>query len=303
MRPDDDARRGAIHDTGYRRYEGARRPASQRFWVIARTMFVMGWRMKWGVKAPVILTALSVLGASTMIIILGHEIVDRFRRMGADVPGADWVLYGSISWFVLPAFLLALSAVASQSAEDFRRGAFQFYFSRPIGPGDYLLGKVVGSVLLVGMSMFLGPTIVALVRLTLARSAGELVSLLPLVGMAMAIGLVGTLGVALPALACGALMQKRRAAQIMYVAIFFLLGVMATVLAHTTDTPWLLLLSLSETIETIARELVGIPVKAGEPQPPVWAAVGGLLAWSFLSLWIVHHRITRTEASGLGESA
>ena len=97
--------------------------------------------------------------------------------------------------------LLAVTVGCSAVADDLTRGAFQFYFARPLRPGDYLRGKLLGVGLIIALPMLLGPFILTLVRLFLVEDVADMLPLLPMVPKALLAGLYGTASIVMPSVA------------------------------------------------------------------------------------------------------
>ena len=72
--------RGAIHDLGYKRYLGSRRPPSTRWRVIMRHQLAMGWRTWWRFKAPLSLAVITTFIAGGFIYFATNKI---FKTMGS----------------------------------------------------------------------------------------------------------------------------------------------------------------------------------------------------------------------------
>ena len=150
-----------IHDLGYTRYTGPRRPPAQRFRVIARNVFAIGWRSRWGVKLPLVLAVGTTVAASVAMYFLRSELADVVRMRGAPLPRAEQIIFIASMFFEVSAFIIALAVGCRVVADDLRLGAFQFYFARALRPRDYVVGKLGGLALLIGIPMLGGPTLPA----------------------------------------------------------------------------------------------------------------------------------------------
>ena len=66
-----DARKAAIHDLGYQRYVGTRKPQRTRYQVIVRNLVGMSWQGWWRYKMPLAIAASVTIG-------IGNEVdIDR----------------------------------------------------------------------------------------------------------------------------------------------------------------------------------------------------------------------------------
>jgi len=65
----------AIHDLGYEPYRGPKTPHAGRFWVIARNVFSVAWRSKWGVRLPLFATVGTVIAASVILYVVRYSLM------------------------------------------------------------------------------------------------------------------------------------------------------------------------------------------------------------------------------------
>jgi ABC-type transport system involved in multi-copper enzyme maturation permease subunit len=90
---------------------------------------------------------------------LPRDAVRMFSRVLAPYGYGDGIYFELISIEIFFVVILMMVTGAGQIAEDFRTGALQIYFSRPIDQAQYLLGKL-GAVVLYGLTVTLAPCIV-----------------------------------------------------------------------------------------------------------------------------------------------
>jgi hypothetical protein len=300
---------GAIYTLGYERYQGPRRDRGTRFWIIARNVLRQAWKSTWGVKAPLVIAAMVVVGASVAMWVLRHEIVDMARQAAAEggvpipIPGVEAALYMSVNGFAFLAFVLTTTVGCRAIADDLRMGSFQFYFSRPLRVSDYVLGKLAGVLFVVGLPMFGGPVILALVRLLFARGAADAWAHADVVPRAMAVGVVGTLSYAILGLALGALIQRRIWAQAGFAIYYLVLANTIELAAFRTGEPWLALGSIDSNLTSLGVALFEAPTPPQTVLPPAWAAAVFTASLVGLGLWAIAWRIRHAETAALGGSA
>lgn len=292
------AAKGAIHDLGYEPYRGPRRSVAQRFRVIARNVVAVAWRSRWGVKMPLLATLGGILVACAVMYISRNLLEPALQARGMPIAKAQAVMFYSTLFFGFPGFILALVVGGTTIADDLKTSAFQFYFARPIRPKDYVLGKLVGIALLVGIPTLAAPIILALFRLLLADSWNAFakdLALLPRVGAA---GLAAVLGYSLPAAAFGALVKKRQLAQALFAIYFLVIGGLADGLSIVLKLPLLKLVTIDDNLANIAQALYGIDART--QMPPAWASALAIATLGGMSVAIVYARIRRVETAGLG---
>jgi ABC-2 type transport system permease protein len=288
----------AIHDLGYEPYRGPKTPHHGRFWVIARNVFAVAWRSKWGVRLPLFATVGTVISATVFLYVVRYSLTQLVgtRGLGA-LLRAEMILFGALRFFELSAFVLATMAGTAAIANDLRMGSFQFYFSRPVRRLDYVFGKLFGLTLLIGIPLFLGPVVVSIMIVLMAWSnAGQVIHLVP---ETMAYGLYATLAYVIPAAGLGALVQKRQAAQALYAIYVMLLSTAAVGLSVPLRFSWLRLLSVNHDLDTFGRWLYVIAPTDNDP--PVWAALTALAVIISAGLAMIWARVSRAETAGLGQ--
>jgi ABC-2 type transport system permease protein len=290
---------GAIHDLGYAPYTGPRTPPSRRFWVIAENEVAVAWRQKWAVKVPLFFTAAFTLVALVSMYLLRNELAEVMRHGGVPLPRPDEIIFTMVILvYSFLGFLLAMAVACPSIADDLRLGAFQFYFSRPIRPRDYVFGKLLGLFAIVGLPLFAGPVLLALFRVLLSGSLEQAVAAAGVVLRAVALGLLATAAVLLPAVATGALARRRAMAQALYAVYYLLVGGIATSLSSTLDFPWVRLIATNADLATLGRALFGI---VPEPHdPPAWAAAAAIGVIGGACAYLVMSRVKRAETAGLG---
>lgn len=290
---------GTIHDLGYEPYRGPRLAQTRRFWIIARNVIAVAWRGKWGVKAPVLLSVMVVMAATAIMwVARAAQRLSHLTSGGAQVLRVDAVVFQSFNFYGFLGFLLATTVGCATVADDLKMGAFQFYFSRPIRPRDYVAGKVAGLALVVGIPMFGVPVALAILRLLLAEDLAEAGRVWMIVPRAAALGLVGTAAYVLPAAGMGALMQKRAPAQALFAVYYLVVGSLAKGMAMGLRAPQLRLLALDDNIRNVGSALFGIDRPGGAP--PVWQSVAATAALGLAGWVILWRRVRRAETSGLG---
>jgi ABC-2 type transport system permease protein len=286
------AKVGTIHDQGYQRYTGERLPQSRRFLVIARNVLAVAWKSRWGVKLPLL------LGVITLVITAGIMVF--IAKLSGRAPGLkpDSFLYSSARYFEIWGFILAATTATTAIADDLRPGPYQFYFARPLRNRDYVIGKLLGLCLLVGLVMFVGPVVLAFLRVCVSDDFGQAMGNLHLILRAAALGVVGTIVLVVPAAGLGAILRHRRAAQAGYPVYYMVVTLMLVGVSHATEHWEILGLSTRASIMTIGRWLFGA---APESQlPPPWAAWAGVALFTALGYAAIRYRIRSAERAGMG---
>jgi hypothetical protein len=286
---------GAIRDRGYQPYVGGYTPESGRWALIAGRMLKLTMPQWW-----VILLLVGVL-----LRLLGEAIWMwlKTKIAGAvppgtplgDIPNVDSSILAILngSGTLLIAFVLALFVGGAAIADDARAGAFQFYFARSVTKVQYLIGKLVPVLVLVGSAAIVPAVLLATLRLALCQS-GEVMQKLPLEPAALGAGVIETLVLSLPALALSATSSRRGYVQGIYAMLFLLPWVVGGIFVRITRSAWPKLLSIPAHLENVARFLLRMP--AGDDLSlPVWVSALVLAAIVAGSIVMLRRRLDDIE--------
>lgn len=142
-----------IADLTYRNYEGPHEPARLRWWAIAKTMMLIGFKRKgtWTISFLsawyyfAIIFVLFIVGMmNAQLETAGGRVnMNPYQQYLEGIVWKDQLLHG-ISYGQLPYLLIALLIGAGTIANDTRANALQVYLSKPITKWDYLFGKWMG---------------------------------------------------------------------------------------------------------------------------------------------------------------
>lgn len=291
------APRAAIHDLGYKRYVGTRRPQSTRWRVIVKNVLSTSWRGWWRMKVWMIGVLLTTVGFGIPMYISRHELVRQLAREGVPMTWVERLVPQSFAFFSWSAFILATTVASAQVARDLRAGAFEFYFSRPVRPLDYVAGKVGGLVVIMFLALGAGPVLLSLFRATLSDSLDEALTALALVPRTLLVGLVAAAAYAVVPLALSALAPRPRITVAIWVGYYFVFGGMVVALAAALHLRALTALILPNAVVSLAYGMYEVPFPGGAGLAPSVAALVGLTALGIVAL---HWRIRSAERAGMG---
>ncbi|MBP6627957.1 MAG: ABC transporter permease subunit [Kofleriaceae bacterium] len=292
---------GTIHDLGYRRYLGTRRPQRTRWRVIARQQLQAAWKGFWRFKLPLLLAVINtvvwIVALTTPAFL--KAAVARFTASNAD----DVILAMSWRYYGTAAFLVSMTVTSGVVAADRASGAFSFYFARPVRARDYILGKLAGLTALAAAILLAGPVVLTLVRLGLHASSDEVLAHAGVLPRVLAIGAMAALAFAAVPLAISALVERRRYAIAVWAAYYLVFGLVATGLGAATGLP-LGALDLSVAMQSLAYDWLDVGLTFG-PRVFVAApwAIASLLGHSLVAVAIVAWRIDAARRAGLGSSS
>lgn len=297
---------GTIHDIGYKRYVGTRRPVSTRWRVIMRHQIATAWKKWWRYKMPLLGAVITTFVAGGIMYLLTNKLV---RSVGARGPGnvlvtlGDAVVPMSFEWYCRAAFILSLTLGATVVATDTQSGAFTFYFVRSIRPRDYVLGKLAGLGTLMATLLILPPFLLACLRLGLSDDLDDLVAHLTILPKILGLGLLATLVYTAVPLAISSLVASQRYALALWVAFYLIIGFIAGQMS-TFNYAHAGVLDIQTSLQAITYDLFDLRLlrlRTGGMSAQL--AVIGILAQSALAIAILWYQVSRDQKSGVGGSS
>jgi hypothetical protein len=290
----------AIHDLGYQRYVGTRRPQRTRYQVIVRNLLSMSWQGWWRYKAQLGVAAMITVGVGVVMYFSRSKLFSQAQIGGQIRTVADGLIPMSYGFYGWASFVVSLTVLASVISRDLGAGAFDFYFSRPVRPVDYVVGKVSGAFLLLAPITLLGPVLLTVYRLALTGDVGQAMDTLPWIPRAILVGVVATMAYACVPLAMGALSSRPRNAVAGYAAFFLVFGGIAKGVSVGTGVSELAALNLSSAVNGFASGVFDVVFINGEPLPGLWISLASILLYVLLSIAFILFRVRRAQRLGIG---
>src|SRR5262245_34877960 len=273
-----------IHDQGYRRYAGRRRPLGTAWWVIARQQ---------------IRTVLTQKRYLALLLIAWIPFVARVVQiyLAANFQQAQFLatskelFRGFLDQQGLFVFLLIVGA-SGAIADDRRANALQVYLSKPLTRVEYITGKLFAPFAFV-LSVTLVPALLLLiVHVAFAGSltfVTQNLYLLPAILLySVVLALVGTFTM----VALSSLSKSRRFTALTFTGLFFFTSAMYQALRNITGSRLWALLSPRDLLEVIGDAAFRIP---GPRALPLWAALLAVAVMIGMSVLVLERRIRGVE--------
>ncbi len=300
----DESRRAAVHDLGYRRYLGSRRPQRTRWKAVVKNMLKMAWKGWWQAKAWIV-------GAASVIFTLGFVMtlaIDKLGTLTSMTEGGQSKLTSALNtglaqafqWLPWMAFVLTMTTLARTVARDRQAGAFEFYFSRPVRPIDYVVGKLVGAAILVGAQLLVGPLLLAIFRVGIDWDHIE--TTWQVIPQTLLIGLVATAFFATVPLALSSLVGKPRSGLILWAVLWVLVSGIARALANQTEIETFYALDPYGLILGATYGFYGIKEFAFRSLPSLSLSLVGLAIYCVTAIAILYWRVRANAQTGIGGS-
>ena len=106
------ARVGAIHDLGYKRYVGTRRPQSTRWQVITRHQLASAWKTWWRYMMWLAVAVIITIVIGAIMVVSKSESLGDLRKAGVIVRLVDGLVFGSVQFYAWVGFLVSLTVGA-----------------------------------------------------------------------------------------------------------------------------------------------------------------------------------------------
>ena len=269
----------AVRDLGYRAYEGERLPASNNNKVLLRHGLRRAWG-SWLVKIAAFTCWVPPLIAMALVAFMVF-MVPQAAQPGQELPqlpAAEIVrdLFWWQMWLLVP--LVTLGAGAAAIAEDLQFKAFQFYFSKPVTPPQYLVGRISAVAFWVFMMTFPG----AFLTIILLVGTAEADLRLEFMAAVTAAGSVGL----------SSLSKSRALTMSAWIILLLVPHALGEIVNAVSDWPYILLISIPELLNVVGNALFKVePENALRWYHAAPVLVGIAVGGTALAL----HRIRRAE--------
>lgn len=284
----------ALRDLGYRPYEGERLPVSNN----VRVMLRFGLRRAWGSWLVKVVAGLSWIPLLILVGIVGVRmwLASKDPRLASEPMDGGEMVATMLLWqlwlFVFPA---SLGAGAGVIAQDLTHRSFPFFFSKPVTPEQYLLGRF-GAVAIWCFSLMMIPAFVGVTTIAGAdgpeRALDNVGLLLPaLLYSVLVAGVMASASVGISALG-----KSRALTMSAWILLFLVPSVIASVVDSISDWPWLRLLALPSMLDVISQALFKVPAEEGTASPLEWFhALPVLVAVSAAGVVFARQRVKDAE--------
>jgi ABC-type transport system involved in multi-copper enzyme maturation permease subunit len=173
--------RTGINPIGYRPWTGERTRHLYRLYVISRSIFTEKIRS----KGVLVLLFIGIILVHALPLIFMSLVPHEGLTSDDMIDGENSVFGGGL--FLILSLLLAAVVSSDLISRDLSDNSFVLYFSRPIRPLDYLVGKLAGGFAV--MSIFcLVPVIIFGVAIIATQSGSEYLESLGVLGLAAVAG-------------------------------------------------------------------------------------------------------------------
>lgn len=293
---------GVIHDLGYARYAGERRPPSTLWRVIMRQHLAYAWKTRWRLKPWVLGAVMITVVVGAIVYLNKNTVMGMMSALGAKTP--TWLTSAipfAYQVYRVPAFMISMTIGAAIVARDREIGAFTFYFSRPVRPLDYVVGKIAGQLILMATIFLAGPVVLSLYSVAMTDTTRDAIEQLKILPKTLIIGALGTMAYATVPLAFSAVAPRRTLALSFWAGYYIMVS---TIVANVGALVWVPMkaFDLSSAMESLAMQLFDVRFH-GEKLAPLWAAVGSLVLQTAIAVAVIVSQVKREAEGSVGGSS
>lgn len=251
-----------VRDLGYRAYEGEIRAPSRNLWVMMRHGL---WRI-WGSWV----NKLVIFFCWIPLLILAIVAFARFGALGPEMPEMPENAVGFGRWFLSPpavwlrtltgiqfwffASIVTIRSGAGVISEDLNNRAYQFYFSKPVTPLQYLVGRTGALALIVFLLVFIPTAIMVFIFMGLGPET-ERYERLGLLLPALFDGTIIAVCTSALAVASSALSKSRALTLTAWTLILFVPFALGFLVETIGDVEWVFAISLPGALWSVGDAL------------------------------------------------
>jgi ABC-2 type transport system permease protein len=243
----------AVHNHVFRPYDGARTALHTRWIVIARYALRDALSLKKTI-ALLVMAAFPILGAASIIYLRHNVEAIKILQLPPEALQSLIPVDGAFFFRLLTiqcvfAFVLTAATGARVLVNDLRDNALPLYLSRPLTRVEYVLGKATALATLT--SLVTWAPLLLLVALQASLAKGWLVAHWWIAPAVFAASWTAIPLFALVCLAVAAVLRRRAMSEAAFVALFFVVPLIAQVIGSFLRVDWWLRLFLPAIFESL----------------------------------------------------
>lgn len=284
-----------VHERSFKSYSGQLTPGWRRFLVLP--FYALPQIFKSRLFLSLYLISLVPSVVQTAIIYVRHNlrILEFFHLSPTDFPpmtGEFFLRFISVQG----GFCFALVLVAGPpliSADLINRG-LPLYFARPLGRGEYVLGKLAVLVFLLSPVTWI-PQLLNYGLQGYLAADGWFTGNLRIAGGILVGQVAWILTISLIALAVSATVQRKTMARLLFFSIFFILSIFGSIIAEGMGLVWGQVLNIMGMAWLVNTGLLDVALPTHAHFPPTWAGWLTLFVVCAVSIRLLASKIQAYE--------
>lgn len=289
-----------VRDLGYRAYEGELKPPSQNFWVMLRHGLFRIWG-SWVNRLVILFCWVPLLVMGILALLQVPALLTVGGEIPADAEGLTrWFLSPPPVWcrtmtgmqFWFCATLVTIRSGAGVISEDLNNRAYQFYFSKPVTPIQYLAGRAGALAIIIFLLTFI-PTVLFIFITVLLGPEDQRLERLGLILPAILDGTIVAVATSALAVATSALSKSRALTLTAWVLLLFVPFALAFLVQGLGNVEWVFAISIPGLLWSVGDAIYKVDgtwdhLRWFHTAPLLIALVAG-------GMWAAHRRIQRVQ--------
>jgi ABC-type transport system involved in multi-copper enzyme maturation permease subunit len=284
-----------VHERSFKSYSGQLTPGWRRFLVLPFYALPQIFKSRLFLSLYLISLVPSVVQAALIYIRHNLRILEYFHMTPGDlgpISGEFFLRFISIQGGFC--FALVLVAGPPLISSDLVNRGLPLYFARPLGRGEYVLGKLSVLVILLSPVTWIPQLVIFFMQSYLAGNGwfGDNLR----IGVGILIGQAAwILTISLIALAVSATVKRKTMARLLFFSIFFIFSIFGSIIAEGMGLVWGQALNIMGMAWLVNSGLLGVAIPPHAHFPPIWAGWLTLTVACAVSLRLLASKIQAYE--------
>jgi ABC-type transport system involved in multi-copper enzyme maturation permease subunit len=284
-----------VHERSFKSYSGQLTPGWRRFLVLPFYALPQIFKSRLFLSLYLISLVPSVVQAALIYIRHNLRILEYFHMTPGDlgpISGEFFLRFISIQGGFC--FALVLVAGPPLISSDLVNRGLPLYFARPLGRGEYVLGKLSVLVILLSPVTWIPQLLIFFMQSYLAGNGwfGDNLR----IGVGILIGQAAwILTISLIALAVSATVKRKTMARLLFFSIFFIFSIFGSIIAEGMGLVWGQALNIMGMAWLVNSGLLGVAIPPHAHFPPIWAGWLTLTVACAVSLRLLASKIQAYE--------
>ncbi len=284
-----------VHERSFKSYSGQLTPGWRRFLVLPFYALPQIFKSRLFLSLYLISLVPSVVQAALIYIRHNLRILEYFHMTPGDlgpISGEFFLRFISIQGGFC--FALVLVAGPPLISSDLVNRGLPLYFARPLGRGEYVLGKLSVLVILLSPVTWIPQLLIFFMQSYLAGNGwfGDNLR----IGAGILIGQAAwILTISLIALAVSATVKRKTMARLLFFSIFFIFSIFGSIIAEGMGLVWGQALNIMGMAWLVNSGLLGVAIPPHAHFPPIWAGWLTLTVACAVSLRLLASKIQAYE--------
>ena len=284
-----------VHERSFKSYSGQLTPGWRRFLVLPWYALPQIFKSRLFLSLYLMSLVPSLIQAALVYVRHNLRILEYFHMTPGDlgpITGEFFLRFISIQGGFC--FALVLVAGPPLISSDLVNRGLPLYFARPLGRGEYVLGKLSVLVLLLSPVTWIPQILIFSLQGYLAGNGWFSDNLRIGAGILIGAG-IWILTISLIALAVSATVKRKTMARLLFFSIFFIFSIFGSIIAESLGQVWGQNLNIMGMAWLVNCGLLDVPVPPHAHFPPIWTGWVTLAAACAVSLRLLADKVKAYE--------